>query len=519
MKFFNKKGIFVEKMTENTKSSLQTALTNIVQSMNDAPVLVIGDIMLDLFVYGHVERISPESPVPVLSISRENRMLGGAGNVLANLSGLGTKAEIISVIGDDVHGEDIKAQTKAFGIDTSGLLIEKNRPTTVKTRYLAGHQQLLRTDFEKKQAISDETATKVLEKAKILIKNVKALIISDYGKGLLTDTLISNLIALAKEQDIPVLVDPKGCDYSRYRGASIVTPNKSELSEATGGMDVNSDEAVIKAGNKLLDDSGIKAVIATRSGDGISIIQTNADPVHLRTKPIEIFDVSGAGDTVISTIAAAIAAKGNIIQATELANMAGSIVVAKVGTAPVRAKELLEAIEEHDEDKATNKPNNKKTDISDWDAADEQVRRWKARGLKVGFTNGCFDILHYGHVAYLTQARSKCDRLIIAMNSDASVRVLKGSERPIHDEESRAAVLSALSSTDMVILFGAELADDDNTACALLEKIQPDLYFKGGDYTIDQIPEAPIVQAYGGSVSVMQNFEGHSTTSSLKKMA
>ncbi len=498
-------------------------LKNIVNSFEGSPILVIGDVMLDQFIYGHVERISPESPVPVLSIKREEQMLGGAGNTISNLAGLKANSKFLSVIGDDEAGRAIASQLQRLDIDDSGLIVEKGRPTTIKTRYLAGHQQLLRTDFEHKIDVAEATQNALLEQAKAVIDSVKAVILSDYGKGVLTPSVIARIIDLAQDADIPVIVDPKGQDFSIYRGAYAITPNKKELSEATSHHSVSQDVDVIQACNLVIEECGIEAVVATRSKDGMSVIQKGVEPHHIRSADIEVYDVSGAGDSVIATIAAAIAAGGSLQDAAALANLAGSIVVTKVGTAPIRLSELEEAIESDIGDVlirhyAKSKTLLRQADCLPWAEAAERVQRWKAQGLKVGFTNGCFDVLHAGHVQYLNQAREMCDRLVVGLNSDSSVKILKGETRPIHDEESRADVLGALSSVDLVVLFGAREQGDDNTAIALLETIKPDFYVKGGDYTVDQIPEAPIVQAYGGEVRVMSEYEGHSTTSSVARM-
>ncbi len=388
------------------------------------------------------------------------------------------------------------------------MLIDDERPTIVKTRFLAGHQQLLRTDFERKQPLSQAKEKALLQKAEELLADADALIISDYGKGMLSDHVIRALIENARAKKIHVLVDPKGFDYARYKGASVITPNKKELAEATGQARLDSDEDIVKAARKLIDQSGVEAVVATRSRDGMSVVQKKGEPVHLRTKDIEVFDVSGAGDTVIATIAAALAAGAELNDAAALANIAASIVVSKVGTAPVRAQELRDAL-----DGVT-----ALAELCTPEEAAENVRRWKAKGLKIGFTNGCFDVLHVGHVSYLAEARKKCDRLVVGLNHDASVRILKGEGRPVHDEASRAAVLSALSSVDMVVMFGAEKEGQDNTAIALIEKLQPDFYFKGGDYTESQIPESPAVKASGGQVCIMPFAEGHSTTASIAKI-
>jgi D-beta-D-heptose 7-phosphate kinase/D-beta-D-heptose 1-phosphate adenosyltransferase len=503
----------------------KTPLSSIIDAMAKAKILVVGDIMLDRFVYGHVDRISPESPVPVLAVAREDFMLGGAGNALSNLAGLGADAQILSVIGADDDGRAVCKQVEALGYSAEGLIVDASRPTIVKTRYLAGHQQLLRTDFEKKDAIADDVAHDLIARAKAALADVGAVIVSDYGKGLLRADVIEQIIAAARAANVPVIVDPKGKDFSIYRGASALTPNKKELSEATDNSAVSTDAEVIAAAEKLITDCGIEAVIATRSSDGMSVIQKDAAPAHLHTTDIEVFDVSGAGDSVIATIAASLAAGASLVDGARLANIAGSVVVTKVGTAPIRAQELRDALAGDQGDMLVGAGKERaKIDrarrgaVMGWAEAAEQVQRWKARGLKVGFTNGCFDILHFGHVTYLNDARDHCDRLIMGLNTDSSIRILKGPERPVHDEESRAQVIAALGSIDMVVLFGAEEAGDDNTACALLDALKPDVYFKGGDYTVDQIPEAPTVMKNGGAVHVMPVYDGHSTTSSIARI-
>jgi len=513
----------------STRASNQDPV-GIVRAMEGADVLVIGDIMLDKYVYGVVDRISPESPVPVLSIARESLMLGGAGNTLASLVGLGVRGHLLSVVGEDESAALLQGKLADIGVDSDGLLVDPARPTTLKTRFLAGHQQMLRADFERKEAIADDLAQALLERARGLIPQMRALVLSDYDKGLLRPDLIASLIEEARANQVPVIVDPKGQDYSIYKGASAITPNKKELSEAARGMAVASDEEVITAATQVISESGVEAVVATRSKDGMSVIARGEEPVHLRTVDIEVFDVSGAGDVVVATIAASVAAGADLAHAAGLANVAGSIAVSKVGTTPIRSEELLEALMSDEADIQTRVAKGleaempraervRQAGIYSWDEAEEQVRRWKARGLKVGFTNGCFDILHMGHVNYLNEARGRCDRLIVALNKDSAVRILKGEGRPVHDELSRAAVLGALGSVDMVVLFGAEEAGQDNTANTLIAKVQPDIYFKGGDYVVADIPEAPGVLSYGGEVAVMPVYEGHSTTNSIKKIS
>lgn len=499
-----------------------SSLLGIVQAIDKSRVLVLGDIMLDRFIYGHVDRISPESPVPVLSIKREDVMLGGAGNALANLAGLESEGSIISLIGADSEGKAVAKQLKALKCNND-LVVDKDRPTIVKTRYLAGQQQLLRSDFEKKGQISDDSARKIVAAVKKVIKKADVLVLSDYGKGLLRDDVIADVIATARESNVKVIVDPKGQDFSKYAGAYAVTPNKKELSEAAGGRPVDTDEEVVAAAKKIISGCDIETVIATRSKDGISVVSRGKAPMHFRTINVEVFDVSGAGDTVIATLAAAVAANATLAQAATLANIAGSIVVQKVGTAKIRREELADAL--HDDgilaatgiQKDSGSVRAKKTFYLP-DEALETIKRWRSKGYKIGFTNGCFDILHQGHVTYLAETRQHCDKLIVALNKDSSVRILKGEERPVHGENARATVLSALSSVSMVVLFGADRKGQDNTASKLLQLLKPDIYFKGGDYTVDQIPETPTVRGYGGEVVVLSEVKGQSTTNSIAKM-
>lgn len=487
---------------------------NILRAMKGLRAVVAGDVMLDRFIYGGVERISPESPVPILNIEREERMLGGAGNALANLAGLGLGGDVFSIVGDDADGKFIRQKIKSLGFEISGLLTDPTRPTIVKTRYLAGHQQLLRADFESRKPLPPKISAQLREKAKTVLKNAHVLILSDYGKGALSREIAAALISAARARKIPVVADPKGRDFSIYSGADAITPNRKELTEASG-LPVDTDEQVNQAAKKIIRECGVRAVAATRSKDGISVISQTAKPVHIRGRDIEVFDVSGAGDAVVAVIGAALATGASLEDAACLANIAGGLVVAKVGTAPVRAEEIRECLDDGGEFFAYA---DKKAPVATWNAAAEQVRRWRSKGRKIGFTNGCFDILHAGHVSYLNAARGQCDRLIVGLNRDSSVRILKGARRPVHDENSRAAVLAALASVDMVVLFGAGEAGEDNTASELIRTLRPDIYFKGGDYKESDIPEAKAARACGCEIRLMPNFEGHSTTRSIKKI-
>lgn len=495
----------------------QNRLKDLCDGFADQHVCVVGDLMFDRFMYGAVSRISPESPVPVLALSREENMLGGAGNALANLAGLGVKTSFLSVVGQDEYADQLQGMFDGLDYAQATLIADISRRTTVKTRFLSGHQQLLRADIEDIAPISDQTADKVLSAFQNIVTDCQVVILSDYGKGVLTPDLTAALIACAQSYDVPVFVDPKGSDYSKYRGAFAVTPNKKELSDALGGASLDGDQAVEAAAQSLITGCGIENVFATRSAEGMSVISDQGELYHVRSaQDIEVFDVSGAGDTVIAMLAASIAAGASLEEAAQLGNIAGSVAVTKVGTAPVFIEEIIDVL--HGEGAYQPSAGSRQAALTGSSQAIEQVKRWRARGYKIGFTNGCFDIVHAGHTAYLNEARGRCDRLIVGLNSDSSVRVLKGSERPIHDEQARAAVIGALASVDLVILFGAKQEGDDNTACALLDALRPDIYFKGGDYTVDQIPEAPTVHGFGGTVEVLSNIEGYSTTAAIEKI-
>jgi D-beta-D-heptose 7-phosphate kinase / D-beta-D-heptose 1-phosphate adenosyltransferase len=474
-------------------------------------ILVAGDLMLDQYVHGKVERLSPEAPVPVLSIQREEFMPGGAGNVLSNLCGMGAKPAIFSVTGDDAPGEKLKKLLEGQGADVSGVVKDPARPTILKTRYVDRGSQLMRGDLEKTDPLSPGIEQKLWTALEGEIKDAKALILSDYGKGVLSPAFLQKIIRRAKEEGLVVLVDPKGADYARYRGADVVTPNRKELAEASGADTLSSDVEIESAAKKIITSCGIKYVVATRSEDGLSVIG-ESQIVHVRTDVKDVFDVSGAGDTVIATLAAFLGTGMDIVEAAKLANIAAGIAVSKVGTAPVKSAELREALSPAPQGLSFQA----KIAASE-DFALARIQKWKAQGCRVGMTGGCFDILHYGHVQYLNEARAQCDRLIVALNRDASVKLLKGADRPVNDETARAHVLAALSFVDMVVLFGAEKAGEDNTPAPILARLQPDVFFKGGDYTPETLPETPVIRAYGGEVAIMQMHEGYSTTAILTK--
>lgn len=481
-------------------------LVDLVDRLAGARVLCVGDVMLDTYVQGDVDRVSPEAPIPVLRIARETTMLGGAGNVVRNLVGLGARVGFLSVVGDDADGAAVAALLTALPGVEPGLLTEPGRPTTRKTRFMAGGQQLLRADAECDGPMAEATAEALLAEARARLATHGALVLSDYGKGLLTESVTRALIALARAADCPVVVDPKGADHRRYAGAAVVTPNRKELSEATGGQPTRDDATVEAACRALIARCGLESVLATRSQDGMTLVRADAPAEHLPTEAREVFDVSGAGDTVVATLAAALAAGASLAAGARLANAAAGIVVGKVGTAAVRADDLVAALHHQDLARAEDK-------VVRLEALVETVERWRRRGLRVGFTNGCFDLLHPGHVSLITQARAACDRLVVGLNADASVRRLKGPTRPVQGEMARATVLASLADVDRVVLFG------EDTPLMLIEALRPDVLVKGADYTVETVVGADLVRGYGGRVLLADLVAGQSTTATLARVA
>ncbi|MBU6234768.1 MAG: D-glycero-beta-D-manno-heptose-7-phosphate kinase [Alphaproteobacteria bacterium] len=484
----------------------------ILKNMSKTPVLCVGDVMLDNFIYGAVNRVSPEAPVPILLQSHATSMAGGVGNVASNLASLGCDVRLVSVAGQD---EDRPKLEAALGNSIKFTLVtDPSRPTISKTRYVAGHQHVLRVDVEDTKPVPPAIEDALLKAAQDALKGVKALILSDYGKGVLTPRLIQSLIDAATKAGIPVVVDPKGHDYTRYRGATVITPNRKELGEATRGMPTATDSDIELAARTLIADAGVKAVIATRSADGLSVIARD-EATHLKTQAREVFDVSGAGDTVVAVTAAALANGAHLAEAAALANLAAGLVVEKVGTATVQPDELAEALVGTGTD--SHASGRTFAPVLTWADARAQVDRWKAKGLKVGFTNGCFDILHQGHVMMLDRCRAACDKLVLGLNTDASISRLKGPSRPVNPAAARAAVIAALGSIDAVVMFG-ENADEKDTPLELMKALCPDMIFKGKDYTVDKVVGADFVQSYGGQVVLIDLEEGFSTTGTIKKM-
>jgi D-beta-D-heptose 7-phosphate kinase / D-beta-D-heptose 1-phosphate adenosyltransferase len=477
--------------------------------LSGAHILCVGDVMLDRFVYGGVERISPEAPIPVLLVEREKHMLGGAGNVVANIAALGAKATLLAVVGNDAAGADIARLLSEMDVEAD-LETAFDRYTIVKSRFVSGGQQILRVDREKASAIPAEIEEKLVARAEQLIPGVGAVILSDYKKGLLTDTLVSRIIEIARRHGKPVIVDPKGHDFARYQGATVITPNRKELETATA-MKAGTDEEVRAAAMKIITGCGISTVLATRSKDGMSLVSEQDAPVHIPANVREVYDVSGAGDTVIAAFASALAAGVTMRNAALLANIAAGIVVGKPGTATARPEEIENVLSSGF---AMEKQSyQRKTKLTTKEGAAEQAERWRTRGFKVGFTNGCFDLLHPGHLSTLRQAKAACDYLVVAINSDASVQRLKGPTRPVQDETARTAILSALEMVDLVVVF------DEDTPIEYLTAVRPDVLVKGGQYKLEEVVGYDLITSWGGKVVRAEMEEGFSTTNTIQKMA
>ncbi|GLU39489.1 bifunctional D-glycero-beta-D-manno-heptose-7-phosphate kinase/D-glycero-beta-D-manno-heptose 1-phosphate adenylyltransferase HldE [Pseudomonas citronellolis] len=462
---------------------------------DQAPVLVVGDVMLDRYWHGATSRISPEAPVPVVRVEQHEDRPGGAANVALNLAALGAPAFLVGVTGEDEAAASLADSLGAVGVTTRFQRIA-GQPTIVKLRVMSRHQQLLRVDFEEPFRTDAEALARETE---ALLDQVRVLVLSDYGKGALKNH--QALIQAARQRNIPVLADPKGKDFSIYRGASLITPNLSEF-EAIVGRCQDENELVAK-GLKLLGDLDLGALLVTRGEHGMTLLRPGHPALHLPARAREVFDVTGAGDTVISTLAGALAAGEDLPQAVALANLAAGIVVGKLGTAAISAPELRRAVQ---------REQGSERGVLGLEQLLLAIEDARAHGEKIVFTNGCFDILHAGHVSYLEQARAQGDRLIVAVNDDASVCRLKGPGRPINSVDRRMAVLAGLGAVDWVVSFS------EDTPERLLAQVRPDVLVKGGDYSVDQVVGADIVAGYGGEVRVLGLVPNSSTTAIVEKI-
>jgi len=460
-------------------------------------VLVIGDLMLDRYWHGSTSRISPEAPVPVVHVKDDEQRAGGAGNVALNIAALGGKVSVMGFVGQDEPAETLKLLLQDAGVLCLFDALN-DYPTITKLRVMSRHQQLIRLDFEDGfHAVNNE---KLLHQYHAEMMQADAIILSDYGKGTLNP--IEPFISLAKKLKKPVLIDPKGSDFSKYKQATLITPNLTEFEAVVGQC--KDQQQLVEKGMNLLDEMGFTALLVTQGEQGMTLLTKDESPLHLPTHAREVFDVTGAGDTVISVLAASLAAKKSLAESTILANMGAGIVVGKIGTATVNTEELSYALQGQ---RAHHRG------VGTLEVIKQAMQAAKAEGEKIVLTNGCFDILHPGHVRYMQQAKALGDRLIILVNSDASVKRLKGPERPLNDLQYRMEMLAALECVDWVLPFEGDTPKDE------IDYLLPDILAKGGDYTdVTSIAGHESVLANGGEVKMLSLFEGHSTTSIIKSI-
>lgn len=461
-------------------------------------ILVIGDLMLDHYLWGSCERISPEAPVQVVDIAKETTVLGGAGNVVNNLVTLGANVSVSGVIGDDSNGKELSIMLKSIGVKTDGLITQAGRKTSKKSRVIAVSQQILRYDKESKDAVEESSVEKILDSLSKTLFLYDAIILSDYGKGVLTPSLCQGIITMAKETNTRVLVDPKGSDYSKYKGAYLLTPNKKEASIASK-IEIKSDESLKNALLKLKNECELSISMITLSEDGIAIFDEKVKKFPTVAK--EVYDVTGAGDTVIASIAYSLSAGKSIDESCKFANLAAGVVVGKIGSATV----TLDEIEEYE---ASLHKSSSDAHIKSFEDINKIVSRCRTHGKKIVFTNGCFDILHVGHVKYLQIAKSFGDILIVGLNSDESVRRLKGESRPVNVAEDRAYILAALEAVDYVVPF------TEDTPYELIKMIAPDVLVKGGDYEGKEV----VGTEFAGELRLVDFVDGKSTTKTIQKI-
>ena len=470
-------------------------------------VLCIGDLMLDDFVYGEVSRISPEAPTPVLAVARSEIEIGGAGNVARNIGALGAHCIFVGLIGKDDAARTLSdAFAKLNGSVSPHLVIEAGRHTTRKVRFVSEHHSahLVRADWETARPANATSEAAVIAHAEAALPQCGAVVLSDYAKGVLTPHVIRAIIDRARQLGKPVVVDPKSHDYSIYRGATLITPNRQELGVAVH-RPVTTEAEVAKAAAELGRMVGSDAVLVTRSEQGMTLHVEGHPPLHIPAYPVKVRDVSGAGDTVAAVMAVLLAMKAPFEAAMRAANAAAAVVVGKRGTATVSLTELrhriLPAASLAPEDKI----------VFDWAVLDERLDEWRRHGLRIGFTNGCFDLLHRGHVKLLAEARAACDRLVIGLNSDGSTTRLKGRGRPINPAEGRAEVLAALEAVDLVVVF------DEDTPLELIKRVRPAVLVKGADYTREEVVGREVVEKAGGDVVLVDLVPGHSTTAIVER--
>lgn len=482
-----------------------TELEGLLGRLAGLRIVTVGDVMVDRFIYGDVSRVSPEAPIPIMARTHQIVMLGGSGNVARNVAALGGRSALVGLLGDDQPGAEARALITAEPDMDDALVTDPGRPTTVKVRFVSSGQQLLRVDDEVTEPARGGVEAQLAASIAAAAVGASAILLSDYGKGVVTPAVIAACQAAAAAGGAVLVVDSKARGFSHYGAVDVIKPNAGELARATD-MPTDTDAQVEAALAKALEMCAAKAILVTRSAKGMSLAVRGQAVKHFSRPPPEVYDTSGAGDTALAALGLALGAGATIANAVRLALIASSVVVEKAGTATASPAEVLES------EAALNRaPSDAK--IASRERMAAEAARWRARGLKIGFTNGCFDILHPGHITYLAQARGWCDRLIVGLNTDESVRALKGPTRPVNSLEARARVLAGLAAVDLVVPFGEE------TPIALIEAARPDLLVKGADYAIDAVVGHDLVASWGGEVRLAGFVEGHSTTATLRRLA
>jgi len=468
-----------------------------ISKFNQTHLLVIGDLMIDEYLRGEVDHISPEAPVPVVAIKNQGYTLGGSGNVVNNLITLGAKVSVLGVIGKGRDGKLLLNKLDALGANTRGIIQEPGRHTTKKTRIIAEHQQVLRIDRETKKELSSQTFKKIIKHAEKIIPDVDVILISDYGKGMINRSMIKSLVQIANKHNTTTIADPKGLDFTKYAGVNLLTPNKKEASLASG-MEISDAKTLTEAGQMLLDKSGIKKLLITCGKDGMVFFEKDRKPSKTATKAREVYDVSGAGDTVIAVLGLGIAAGLSFKEAVSLANTAAGIVVGKVGTAAISQKELLQALQLTVAETLSKHQTLKELC--------ELSRKLQKDRKRIVLTNGCFDLLHVGHIKLFSASKKLGDVMIVAIDDDDSVRSLKGSGRPVISATERVRILSALDSVDYITVFANSELDK------VIESIHPDILTKGSNYDSEEVLGRDVVESYGGRVELIPITEEISTT-------
>lgn len=472
------------------------------QAIPRQTVLCVGDLMLDEFVYGEVSRVSPEAPAPVIAVQRSESNVGGAGNVARNIASLGARCIFAGLVGEDEAGARLSDELAREPLIEAVLVADASRPTTRKVRFVSEHfsTHMLRADWELAVPASADVEQRLIDAILPQLARADIVLLSDYAKGVLTARVIRNIIDAAKKLGKRVIVDPKSANLAIYRGATLLTPNRKEFAEATRSR-ADSDLDIAAAAQDAMLLADCEAMLVTQSEHGMTLVVRGGEAIHVPALPVKVRDVSGAGDTVAAVLALALAAGAGWENALRTANAAAAVAVGKKGTATVTPSELRRKILPHASLVAEEKIVPAGGDL------DTHLAEWRRLGLRIGFTNGCFDFLHPGHVKVLTAARRACDRLIVGLNSDASVKRLKGEGRPVQNESARAEVLAALEAVDLVAIF------EDDTPIELIAKVTPSVLVKGGDYTREQVVGHEIVEAAGGEIILVDILPGHSTTS------